>query len=453
MKPCPFCKEDIHDEAVKCKHCFSTIDPKLPKFEPGSRQVVYFVDQDLVRFVKAAVGVVSLVVAIVAFGFGFNLWLGASSVETMKDKVAKHVERVEAHATTLQSKAESIALLETKAAKAERRVKDAITSVELLEIEMRRKFVDEARVRALIAESETRLRAMLPAGTGPVDPPETESIEIGYPTKRKVPATAELKSALAQLRSHAATATKYLNAFFPKKYTQPDTEIILLENDYKNTFWNGEKVAAPPPMRHLPEIVYHEVSHRYIGLIAGLELRGQSGALSESYADIFAELIDQEVTGKSAATADWIIAPGAIAWLAGSDILTTEPRLPLTSLKAPGTAYSGDPVLGDDKQIGHMRDLYRGPANLGGVHINKGIPNRAFYEVAVQIGSTDARRIWVTALLTLLPKSDFKEAGNATVAAARELFGDASRQVKAVRRAWQTVGVFDEVAAEITAGQ
>ena len=54
-------------------------------------------------------------------------------------------------------------------------------------------------------------------------------------------------------------------------------------------------------------------------------------------------------------------------------------------MKAPGTAYN-DPVLGKDPQPGHMKDYVTTIEDNGGVHINSGIPNRAFYVTALEIG-------------------------------------------------------------------
>ena len=54
-------------------------------------------------------------------------------------------------------------------------------------------------------------------------------------------------------------------------------------------------------------------------------------------------------------------------------------------MKAPGTAYD-DPVLGKDPQPAHMDDFVETDQDNGGVHINSGIPNHAFYLAATAIG-------------------------------------------------------------------
>ena len=113
-------------------------------------------------------------------------------------------------------------------------------------------------------------------------------------------------------------------------------------------------------------------------------------------------------------------------------------------MKAPGTAYD-DPRLGKDPQPAHMKDYARGSNDNGGVHINSGIPNRAFYLAASAIGGPvweAAGKIWYTALChNLRPSSQFRDAARATVSIAGDLFGADSRQQKAVRDAWRTVGV------------
>ena len=81
----------------------------------------------------------------------------------------------------------------------------------------------------------------------------------------------------------------------------------------------------------------------------------------------------------------------------------------------------------------------------GGVHINSGIPNRAFYLVATAIGGNAWEapgQIWYQTLTERLqPRSDFREAAEATVEAAADLFGAGGSQEQAVQKAWEEVGV------------
>jgi Zn-dependent metalloprotease len=81
----------------------------------------------------------------------------------------------------------------------------------------------------------------------------------------------------------------------------------------------------------------------------------------------------------------------------------------------------------------------------GGVHINSGIPNHAFYLVATALGGNaweKAGRIWYTTLTTRLNEdSDFQAAADATVAVSGDLFGAGGTEEQAVRDAWQQVGI------------
>ena len=93
-------------------------------------------------------------------------------------------------------------------------------------------------------------------------------------------------------------------------------------------------------------------------------------------------------------------------------------------MAAPGTAYD-DPTLGTDPQVGHMDDFIVTAEDNGGVHLNSGIPNRAFQLAATAIGGTSlegAGQIWYSALTAgyLTPTADFAAFAAATVAAAGE---------------------------------
>ena len=63
----------------------------------------------------------------------------------------------------------------------------------------------------------------------------------------------------------------------------------------------------------------------------------------------------------------------------------------LRSMKAPGTAYD-DPVLGKDPQPAAMAGYVQTSTDNGGVHINSGIPNHAFYLAAIAIGGQRGKR-------------------------------------------------------------
>ena len=122
-------------------------------------------------------------------------------------------------------------------------------------------------------------------------------------------------------------------------------------------------------------------------------------------------------------------------------------------MKAPGTAYD-DPQIGKDPQPAHMRDYNKSRSDNGGVHINSGIPNHAFYLAATLLGGKAwevAGKIWYATLThKLSANAQFHDCADATWAAAGELFGAGSAPQHAVAEAWKGVGV--PVSAAVTAG-
>ena len=67
-----------------------------------------------------------------------------------------------------------------------------------------------------------------------------------------------------------------------------------------NAFWNGEFMGYGngnqgfKPLAGALDVAGHEMTHGVIENTARLEYRNQSGALNESFADIFATLIDRD---------------------------------------------------------------------------------------------------------------------------------------------------------------
>jgi Zn-dependent metalloprotease len=212
---------------------------------------------------------------------------------------------------------------------------------------------------------------------------------------------------------------------------------------YNNAFWNGSQMVYGDGDGELfnrftisIDVIAHELTHGITQNEAQLVYRGQPGALNESFSDVFGVLVKQKVLNQTADQADWLIGEGLLTAKVNGNALR--------SMKAPGTAYD-DRVLGKDPQPGDMKSIYTGTADNGGVHINSGIPNRAFYLAATAIGGyawEKAGKIWYIALTERLrPNSNFRSAARATSTIAAELYGTNSTEQKAVQNAWRTVGV------------
>ena len=212
---------------------------------------------------------------------------------------------------------------------------------------------------------------------------------------------------------------------------------------YDNAFWNGQQMVYGDGDGELfnrftiaIDVIGHELTHGVTEYEAGLEYQDQPGALNESFSDVFGSLVKQYKRRQTAKEADWLIGKG----LLGRGVKGKA----LRSMKEPGTAYDDD-VLGKDPQPGHMTDYVRTREDNGGVHINSGIPNRAFYEAAIRLGGNawaKAGQIWYGTLRDKLrPNSSFRDAARWTVAVARDLYGAGSLEQKAVRGGWVALGI------------
>jgi Zn-dependent metalloprotease len=223
--------------------------------------------------------------------------------------------------------------------------------------------------------------------------------------------------------------------------------VVHYGSGFENAFWDGQRMVFGDGdgqvftrfTRSL-DVIAHELAHGVTEFTAGLEYHKQSGALNESMSDVFGSLVKQWRKHHDATSADWLI---------GNDVFT--PAIAgdaLRSLKAPGEAYD-NALIGKDPQPRHMSDFKVLPdtrfGDNGGVHINSGIPNHAFYLAAVAMGGNawdDAGHIWYESLTKNCgPQAQFQDFADATVAVAGRLFGASSLQQKAVRDAWRQVGL------------
>lgn len=256
------------------------------------------------------------------------------------------------------------------------------------------------------------------------------------------PAAAELALsrqdvAMKKMRGHVADATRILNGLFNTNLPEP--ELLLIPDDqYRNAYWDGEAINVPASVQDIPDIIYHEVAWPFVqSRWHGFKHEGQEGALVQSYTDVLATLVKQKMLNQTASTADWVLAPGAIAWLEGKPDRTD--TRPLRSIKAPGTAYDRD------AQSSHFSKLYKAPntaaGDYGGVHINSGIPSRAFYETAMKIGTDSAGKIWIASLDQFKSPVDLRTAAKTILETATKLNGSDSKEASAVKNGLDTVGL------------
>jgi Zn-dependent metalloprotease len=224
----------------------------------------------------------------------------------------------------------------------------------------------------------------------------------------------------------------------------PVLATVHYEQGYDNAFWDGHQLVFGDGDGRVfdrftepVEVLGHEFTHAVTQYIAGLVYADQPGALNESLSDVFASCLKQRLSGQTAAEADWLI--GAGLFLPGVHARA------LRSMAEPGTAYD-DPVLGRDPQVGSMADYVHSDRDNGGVHLNSGIPNRAFALASLEIGGfawEHAGRVWYDVLTSgrLRPTANFREFASETVRVSVERFGRASTEARAIMGGWSAVGI------------
>ncbi len=212
-------------------------------------------------------------------------------------------------------------------------------------------------------------------------------------------------------------------------------------NKYPNAFWNGRSMTYGDgdgeifnPFTIL-DVVAHELTHGVTEHTAGLEYYSQSGALNEHFSDVFGSLVKQHVHNQTADKANWIIGEGLFTKnVQGRGI---------RDMLNPGTAYN-DPIIGKDRQPNHIKDIYTGGEDNGGVHLNSGIMNRIFANFSINIGGyafDKPAKIWYEVLTTKLSeRSNFQDMVNATQEVVIQNYGTGI-EYKAFKEAAKVVGL------------
>jgi hypothetical protein len=216
--------------------------------------------------------------------------------------------------------------------------------------------------------------------------------------------------------------------------------------NYNASFWNGKQLLFGDGDGKLlnrftipVEITAKDYSKGVIRSETQLVYWGQSGALYTSIAYIFASLVKQYYFRQTVDQADWLIGTGLFTYRINGRALR--------SISQPGSAYDDpDPNVGKDPQVGHMHDYVETSEDNGGIHINSGIPGRAFFLIAMDIGGyawEKTGRIWYVSTQDkrLESKAEFGDFAKITLANARQLYGNESTEVQAVRKGWTEVGI------------
>ncbi|MBT8302858.1 MAG: M4 family metallopeptidase, partial [Bacteroidia bacterium] len=218
------------------------------------------------------------------------------------------------------------------------------------------------------------------------------------------------------------------NAFGYVSYDNADATMKTVNNapiNCPNASWNGSTTNYCTGSA-ADDVVAHEWGHAYTQYTSGLIYAYQSGALNESYSDIWGETIDL-LNNYEDADDDQslrVLCNDTDRWRMGEDTVGFGGAL--RDMWNP--TCDGDPGKVSDSQY------WCGSGDSGGVHINSGVPNHAYAllvdggtfngETISAIGFTKAAHIfWRVQELYLMPSSNFIVFADALEAAAADLIG------------------------------
>lgn len=199
----------------------------------------------------------------------------------------------------------------------------------------------------------------------------------------------------------------------------------------ENAFWNGQAMfygnggSMFSPLAGALDVGAHEMGHGVVQNTCNLEYQGESGALNESMADISGCMVDRE---------DWHL---------GEDVIINTNLFPTGFLRDMSNPHNGGSSFNDPcYQPANISEKYTGSQDNGGVHINSGIMNFAYFKFATAIGKDKAEKIWYKSMTDYLVKSSqFADARVAFVQAASDIYGANSTETNAVKDAFAAVGI------------
>jgi Zn-dependent metalloprotease len=209
--------------------------------------------------------------------------------------------------------------------------------------------------------------------------------------------------------------------------------INVTEDDIQmdNAYWNGEAMYygnGKDAFTALPkalDVAGHEISHGVIQNTANLKYQGESGAMNESFADIFGAMIDRA------------------NWTMGEQVVNRA-YFPSGALRDLSNPNNGTTQGKNGWQPKNVSEQYKGTQDNGGVHINSGITNYAFYLFATNasVTKTKAERVFYQALTKyLVASSKFIDLRAAVEQSCKDLYPAEPAVLTAAQTAFNTVGI------------
>jgi Zn-dependent metalloprotease len=212
------------------------------------------------------------------------------------------------------------------------------------------------------------------------------------------------------------------------------------DRNYQNAFWDGQQMVYGNGDQHIfidfwrsPDVIGHELTHGVTQNESGLRYEGESGALNESLSDCFGAVFNQWLM-KSPSNKD-------SGWLIGAGIMGPDAKdkgyLCLRDMVDPEAQHCLSPQPGSYDNFDPSAD----------VHMNSGIPNKAFALFARSVGGNayDAPiKMWYAACTGghLSSSATFVDFARATINAADQWAGPEKEALaRAVRKAWSDVHV------------
>ncbi len=169
---------------------------------------------------------------------------------------------------------------------------------------------------------------------------------------------------------------------------QIQRSVYLINENCPNAYWDGTSTNYCPGF-DADDVVSHEWSHAYTEYTHGLVYQYQSGALNESYSDIFGEAYDlvngiEGPLGITLTEGEYF-ENGGSRWVLGEDLSEVAAGLLLRDMWDPDNFGVNVPLVGlqilgtpSPGSVITSENYYCGTGDNGGVHTNSGVPNHAF---------------------------------------------------------------------------